>query len=92
MPDIGAMKLHTICGRGKRKDFFDIYCLLQQFTWEQLLAFFEQKYSSDQLYFLWRSILYFNDADDDFEIEGIGQFNVSWKKIKDYITATCTEL
>lgn len=92
MPDIGAMKLHTICGRGKRKDFFDIYCLLQQFTWEQLLAFFEQKYSSDQLYFLWRSILYFNDADDDFEIDGLGQFNVSWEKIKDYIITTCTEL
>ncbi|MFT3949577.1 MAG: nucleotidyl transferase AbiEii/AbiGii toxin family protein [Agriterribacter sp.] len=26
--DIAAMKLHTICGRGKKKDFFDIYALL----------------------------------------------------------------
>ncbi|MDQ2863712.1 MAG: nucleotidyl transferase AbiEii/AbiGii toxin family protein, partial [Bacteroidota bacterium] len=27
--DIAAMKLHTICGRGKKKDFFDIHALLQ---------------------------------------------------------------
>lgn len=28
VPDIAAMKLHTVCGRGKKKDFFDIYSLL----------------------------------------------------------------
>lgn len=26
--DKAAMKMHTICGRGKKKDFFDIYALL----------------------------------------------------------------
>jgi hypothetical protein len=26
--DIAAMKMHTICGRGKKKDFFDIYALI----------------------------------------------------------------
>lgn len=25
LEDIAAMKMHTICGRGKKKDFFDIY-------------------------------------------------------------------
>lgn len=92
VPDIAAMKLHTICGRGKRKDFFDIYCLLQLYSWEELLSFFERKYSSDQLFFLWRSILYFNDADEDFEIDGLGRFNVSWEEIKKYIKETCIEL
>jgi predicted nucleotidyltransferase component of viral defense system len=87
--DIAAMKLHTICGRGKRKDFFDIYSLLQLFSWNELLSFFEKKYTTSQLYFLWRSIIYFEDAEDDFEIEGLGQFNVSWKHIKEVIQATC---
>jgi predicted nucleotidyltransferase component of viral defense system len=32
--DIAAMKMHTICGRGKRKDFFDIYALLENYGWE----------------------------------------------------------
>jgi predicted nucleotidyltransferase component of viral defense system len=88
--DIAAMKLHTICGRGKRKDFFDIYSLLQLFTWEQLLSLFERKYTKDQLYFLWRSIIYFEDAEDDFEIDGLGQFNVSWERVKQLIQTTCT--
>lgn len=92
IPDIAAMKLHTICGRGKRKDFFDIYCLLQQYSWEQLLDFFEKKYASDQLYFLWRSILYFTDADDDFEIVGIKPYDIPWENIKRYIQATCTKI
>ncbi|MEI2707411.1 MAG: hypothetical protein V9E96_00140 [Chitinophagaceae bacterium] len=27
--DIAAMKMHTICGRGKRKYFFDMYALIE---------------------------------------------------------------
>jgi predicted nucleotidyltransferase component of viral defense system len=30
--DIAAMKFHTICGRGKKKDFFDVYALLQLYS------------------------------------------------------------
>jgi predicted nucleotidyltransferase component of viral defense system len=35
--DIAAMKLHTICGRGKKKDFFDVYALLQLYSREKLI-------------------------------------------------------
>jgi predicted nucleotidyltransferase component of viral defense system len=51
--DITAMKLHTICGRGKKKDFFDIYALLQLYEWKQMLSWFEKKYGATQLFFLW---------------------------------------
>jgi predicted nucleotidyltransferase component of viral defense system len=37
LKDIAAMKLHTICGRGMKKDFFDVYVLIQLFGWNQLL-------------------------------------------------------
>lgn len=30
--DIAAMKLHTICGRGKKKDFFDVYAYCNYIT------------------------------------------------------------
>lgn len=89
--DVAAMKLHTICGRGKRKDFFDVYALLQQYTWEELLTFFEKKYSASQLYFLWRSIIYFDDAEDDFEIEGFGKYNLNWEEIKEFIRTVCVQ-
>ena len=87
--DIAAMKMHTICGRGKKKDFFDIYALLQTFGWQQMLQWFEQKYDSSQLYFLWRSIGYFEDAEEDVDIKGFPPFEKSWKEIKEFISTEC---
>lgn len=85
--DIAAMKLHTICGRGKKKDFFDVYALLQLYSRETLIEWFTQKYDNKQLAFLWRSILYFEDAENDPEIEGYGPFTKNWKEIKEFIKA-----
>ncbi len=84
--DIAAMKLHTICGRGKKKDFFDVYALLQQHSPKELIEWFTEKYDDKQLFFLWRSILYFEDAESDPDIEGLPPFNKSWKEIKEFIT------
>ncbi len=86
--DIAAMKLHTICGRGKKKDFFDIHALLQLYSREKLIEWFTSKYDASQLFFLWRSILYFEDAENDPDIEGYPPFNKSWHEIKRHITAT----
>ena len=88
--DIGAMKMHTICGRGKRKDFFDIYALIENYGWEKMLQWFEGKYSSSQYYYLWRSITYFNDADEDAPIDGMVTFTKNWEEIKVFIIANCT--
>ena len=87
--DIAAMKMHTVCGRGKKKDFFDIYSLLQLHSWQTMLTWFEKKYSANQLYFLWRSISYFTDAEDNPEIEGIPPFTKSWEEIKEMILKAC---
>lgn len=87
--DIAAMKMHTVCGRGKKKDFFDIYALIQKFGWQQMLRWFEQKYDSSQLYFLWRSIAYFEDADEDPDIIGFPPFTKNWEEIKAFISKEC---
>jgi predicted nucleotidyltransferase component of viral defense system len=89
LKDIAAMKLHTICGRGKKKDFFDVYVLMQLFGWKQLLKWFEQKYGGSQLFFLWKSIIYFSDAEDDVDIRGIAPYTVSWGEVKEYILKNC---
>lgn len=87
--DIAAMKLHTICGLGKKKDFFDIYALLQIYNWETLLGFFTTKYDQTQLFYLWRSIVYFDDAENDPDIIGIFPFNKNWEEVKKYISTVC---
>ncbi len=89
LQDIAAMKMHTICGRGKRKDFFDIYVLIENFGWPAMLEWFVKKYDDSQLYFLWRSITYFDDADEDVEITGLPPYTKKWEEIKEFIKKTC---
>jgi predicted nucleotidyltransferase component of viral defense system len=87
--DIGAMKMHTVCGRGKKKYFFDIYALLQLFTWEEMLGWFEEKYGDTQFYYLWKSIKYFEDANEDPDIIGFPPFIATWEHIKKEIEHKC---
>jgi predicted nucleotidyltransferase component of viral defense system len=88
--DIAAMKMHTICGRGKKKDFFDIYALLEKYEWKDLLDFFVKKYGEDQLLFLWRSIGYFEDAEEDPDIAGLHPFEKTWDEVKQIILKKCS--
>jgi hypothetical protein len=83
------MKMHTICGRGKKKDFFDMYSLIKIYGWEQMLVWFEEKYGNTQFYYLWKSIYYFEDAEDNPEIIGFTPFDVSWDEIKQLILKVC---
>jgi predicted nucleotidyltransferase component of viral defense system len=89
LKDIAAMKMHTVCGRGKKKDFFDIYVLLQLFSWQEMLGWFEQKYGASQLFFLWKSISYFDDAESDPNVVGFEPYTATWEEIKKVIIATC---
>lgn len=89
VPDIAAMKMHTICGRGLKKDFFDIYVLLEIFGWKKMLKWFEEKYGNSQLFFLWKSITYFEDAEEDMNIRGFTPYTKDWQEIKELIKKKC---
>lgn len=43
--DIAAMKINAIEGRGKKKDFIDIYVLLQHYSLQELMQFYKQEVS-----------------------------------------------
>ena len=63
--DIAAMKLEAIAGRGSRKDFVDMFFLLQQFSLEEIFLFHALKYGvglSNQYHHL-KSLVYFADAE-----------------------------
>jgi hypothetical protein len=40
------------------------------------------------LYFFWRSILYFDDAENDPDINGIQPFKKNWQEVKEFIKVT----
>ncbi len=63
--DIAAMKINAIEGRGSRKDFIDIYLLLQHYTLEELLQFYSKKYPNYSIFRALLSLTYFDDAESE---------------------------
>ena len=81
--DIAAMKVNAIIGRGSRKDFVDIYYLLQHFTLDEILGFYQQKYSNASLFRALLSLTYFNDAELQYMPEMLEE--VGWDEMKQII-------
>ena len=61
--DIAAMKLNAILGRGSRKDFIDLYFLLEDFSLKQMFEYFKEKYKEGSEFLVYKSLTYFEDAD-----------------------------
>jgi hypothetical protein len=84
--DIALMKLEAISGRGSRKDFIDLYFLLEYFDLNDLFINYKKKFgealSND--YHLLKSLVYFEDAERD----AMPQMHkdISWTQVKEKIT------
>ncbi len=81
--DIAAMKLAAVTGRGSRKDFIDIYFLLQQYDLKKLIKFYNKKYFDGSEYMVLKSLTYFADAEKESNIKMVQK--IAWADIKKYI-------
>src|SRR3989338_3689834 len=63
--DIAAMKLSSISTRGSRKDFIDLFFLLTEFSFEEIVRFYEKKYgkNGENVYCVLKGLVYFVDAE-----------------------------
>jgi len=61
--DISAMKLSAVTNRGAKKDFYDIFFLLKQHSFAQLCEWYKQKFRTNNLFMLLKSLTYFDDAE-----------------------------
>ena len=81
--DIGAMKINSVMNRGSKKDFYDIYELLNHFSLNQLFSFYDQKYGLASPLIVNKSLLYFED--DEAEPDPVSLSNISWEQVKKHI-------
>lgn len=81
LPDIGAMKLAAIAGRGRKRDFYDLYFLLRQYSLDELMGFYLEKYDDGSEFMVARSLVYFEDADHDDDIKLLGR-QIKWETVK----------
>jgi predicted nucleotidyltransferase component of viral defense system len=82
LPDLAAMKLDTIIGRGSKRDFIDIYFLTQRFSLNTLFSFYQAKYGNfeERQLMLKKALVYFSDADKEENPDMINP--IQWSEIK----------
>lgn len=78
--DIAAMKINAIMGSGSKKDFLDLYSLLQRYELKEVLEFYTKKYTDGSLFRAVLSLNYFDDADP--QPSPIMCLDVKWEDVK----------
>ena len=81
--DIAAMKMNAIMGRGTRKDFIDLYVLLQRYSLAEIMGFYKQKYPESSEYRALISMTYFEDA--EMQTMPTMFIPTSWEEMKSVI-------
>ncbi len=81
--DIIPMKLSAISNRGAKKDFFDIYFLLREFRFDEMLMLYSERFNMPEVISVLRSIQYFDDA--ELENDPLCFEKVTWAQVKNAI-------
>ena len=75
------MKLSAITNRGVKKDFYDVYFLVQKHGFTQLCGWYQQKFETNNLFMLLKSLTYFDDAEQS-QAPVLLTETVSWTMVK----------
>lgn len=86
LEDIAAMKLISVYQRPAKRDYIDIFFLLNKFTLEEMFLLVLKKYPNFNIYLSLRALTYFTDLEDEEKrrIEILDK-SFSWKKAKETI-------
>lgn len=83
--DIATLKMNAIYGRGSKKDFIDLYVLLEKFSVEELVELFHKKFPNVAIGQLLISMYYFGNAEQDAMPKLF--ISTNWEKIKKIIAS-----
>lgn len=87
MKDIAPMKLKAVVQRGSKKDFYDIYFLLQFMNLDEIINLFKQKFQQYETFQVIKSLTYFEDA-EGYANPILFDKSTSWETIKNSLKTT----
>ena len=90
LKDIAAMKIGAITNRGSKKDFVDLFFLLNIFNINEILEFYQTKYPDANLMAAILSLTYFEDAEKENMPRMI--IHANWEEIKRKIIAVVKKI
>jgi len=82
--DVAAMKVIAISQRGAKRDFIDLYFILQNVPFWKIAENMAERFGTERInpVHIGKTLVYFNDADDDPEPKYIVKKAVSWENIR----------
>lgn len=82
--DIGLMKCDALISRGSRKDFYDLFYIVQNFNFERLFQFSQKKYTNfrDFPLMVLESMTLFDNANRDIQPELSEP--IAWDQVKQF--------
>lgn len=78
--DIAVMKLLAIARRGVKKDFYDLYFILERYDIAALVEIFKSKLPKIDMFHIFKSLTYFDDAEPDADPKML--IKVTWPTVK----------
>lgn len=89
--DIAPMKLDAITGRGSKKDFYDLYFLLERYTLAEILDLYSRKYPHSTLFHVIKSLTWFEDAEPQ-ALPDVLLKKATWAQVKRRIEKAVSKL
>ena len=82
--DIASMKVIAISQRGTKRDFVDLYFILQNIPFHRIAEHMGKRFGRERInpLHIGKSLIYFSDAESNPEPEYIKGKEVGWEKVK----------
>jgi hypothetical protein len=92
--DIASMKIIAISQRGAKRDFFDLYFVLQDTPFRKVAENMIKRFGADRVnpVHIGKSLVYFSDADVDPEPRLSGKEKPSWDKVKKFFVENVRQM
>lgn len=84
--DIASMKVIAVCQRGTKRDFVDLFVILQDIPFYKIAEHMTRRFGKERInpVHIGKSMVYFSDADSDPEPAYIKNRHENWEKIKKF--------
>jgi len=84
--DIASMKVIAISQRGTKRDFVDLYVILQETPFYKIAYFMIRRFGKERInpVHIGKSLIYFSDADSDPELAYMKGRDISWERVKKF--------
>lgn len=91
--DIASMKIIAINQRGAKRDFVDLYFILQQIPFWKIAGNLFHRYGAERInpIQISKSLVYFADAEGDPEPRYCGNEQPAWSQVKKFFQSRCKQ-